>query len=182
MSQFLDLVKKRQSNRKYTEQPVEKEKLLQCVEAARLAPSAHNIQPWKFIVVDNMELKNRVAESACDENKSFNKFSSQAPVIVVVTLEQPCSTSRSGRSIEDKEWPLIDIGIAVEHFCLQASELGLSTCMIGWFYEKLVKELLDIPEGKDVALMISVGYAPDYFGVKEKRRKSTDEVLSYNGY
>jgi len=179
---FEDLIKERQSIRKYTSQPVEKDKLIQCVEAARLAPSAHNTQPWKFIIVDDVELKNNLAACTTDESKYYNKWTPLAPVIVVLTLEESNFTSRESRSVENKDWPLIDIGIAVEHFCLQATELDLSTCILGWFYEKPVKELLNIPEEKTVALMITVGYAPSNFIARAKKRKPIKEVMAFNTY
>ncbi len=86
---FIELVKKRFSVRKYKQQAVEKEKLEKCLEAARLAPSASNSQPWKFIVVNDAGLVGKVANETFGPLASFNKFVSQAPVIVVIVLEKP---------------------------------------------------------------------------------------------
>ena len=182
MKSFMELVKHRQSTRKYQPDPVPREDLLKCIEAARLAPSASNSQPWKFIVVDDPELKDKIAKLTYDKVIKFNKFADRAPAIVVITLEKAKTITRVGRAIKKKEWPLIDIGIAAEHFCLQADEMGLGTCMIGWFYEKKVKELLNIPEERSIALMISVGYPPEDYRIREKRRKSLEEITSYNAY
>lgn len=178
---FDELVKKRFSVRKYKNQPVEPEKVVTCIEAARLAPSASNSQPWKFIVVNDPVLKEKVASETFSSLVSFNKFVHQAPVIVVMVLEKPRLITQIGKKIKNKEWPLIDIGIAAEHFCLQAAEIGLGTCMLGWYNEKEIKKLLNIPSSLTIALLISLGY-PEKETAPEKKRKSTEEILSYNGY
>lgn len=182
MNTFLDLVKQRQSTRKYKEDTVPRKELEQCIEAARLAPSASNSQPWRFIVVDEPELKDKIAKLTYDKVIKFNKFADRAPAIVVITLEKAKTITRLGRAIKKKEWPLIDIGIAAEHFCLQAEELGLGTCMIGWFYERKAKELLNIPEERSIALMISVGYPPENYRLRKKKRKTLEEITTYNSY
>ena len=179
---FSELIIERQSVRKYIDKPVEKEKLMRCLEAARLAPSASNAQPWKFIVVDNPELKEKVAKETYSVIATFNKFVHQAPVIIVITLEKPTLVNRIGGRIKKKEWKLIDVGIAAEHLCLQATEEGLSTCMLGWYNEKEAKELLNIPEKKSIALMISLGYAPEDYKQREKIRKPIEEIVSFNIY
>jgi nitroreductase len=133
---FLDLVKARQSVRGYLDKTVEREKIERCLEAARLAPSANNSQPWSFIVVDDPKLKEAVAEKTFDKLISFNRFSLQSPVLILIISERPSFLSRIGGAVKDKQFSLIDIGITAEHFCLQATEEGLSTCMLGWFNEK----------------------------------------------
>ncbi len=179
---FSELIKVRQSVRSYTDKPVEQEKIEQCLEAARLAPSASNSQPWKYIVVDEKELKNKVAEATFDQVIKFNKFALQAPVIIVIVLEKPKLITQIGGEIKKREFPLIDIGISAEHFCLQAAELGLGTCMIGWFYQKRIQKLLHIPKNKTIGLLITLGYAPDDYALRKKIRKENPEVISYNKY
>lgn len=178
---FIELVKKRFSVRKYKQQAVEKEKLEKCLEAARLAPSASNSQPWKFIVVNDAGLVGKVANETFGPLASFNKFVSQAPVILVIVLEKPKLITQIGGRLKNKEWSLIDIGIAAEHFCLQAAEEGLGTCMLGWYNEKPIKKLLNIPEAKSIGLLITLGY-PDYENIPDKKRKSLDEMLSFNTF
>lgn len=178
---FLDLVKERFSVRKYLSQPVEREKIEICLEAARLAPSASNSQPWKFIVVDEPGLVEKVARQTYSKLVAFNKFVLNAPAIVVILLEKPKLISQIGGRIKNKEYPLIDIGIAAEHFCLQATELGLGTCMLGWFNEKSVKEILTIPKSKTIGLLITLGY-PDYKRLPRKMRKDLSEIRTYNTY
>lgn len=174
---FSELANKRQSDRKYQQKPVDRALLLQCLEAARVAPSACNSQPWKFVVVDEPSLVSEMASAAT--GMGMNKFAFQAPVIVAVVLEKMNLTARIGSVIKDKEYSLLDVGIAVEHFCLQASELGLGTCILGWFDEKRVRKLLKI-ERRRVPLLITVGY-PDG-PVRKKVRKKLDEMSCWNVY
>jgi len=180
-TELLDLIKRRQSQRTYTDRPVEKEKLLRCIEAARLAPSANNSQPWKFIIIDNPELKDTVAELTSSNVIMINRFTKQAPVHVAIVREKTNITTAVGRVLKDKNYPLIDIGITTAHFCLQATAEGLSTCIIGWFDEKKIKELLNIPKELRLELIILVGYPPTG-EIRKKNRKETNEILSYNGY
>ena len=179
---FLELVKLRQSDRKYISRPVEREKLERCLEAARLAPSASNGQPWKFIVVDDKELVQKVARETYGPLMSFNKFVPQVPVIVAIVLEKMKNITQVGAYLKDKEYALFDIGISAEHFCLQAAEEGLGTCMLGWFNEKSIKELLGVPRGKRLSLLITVGYTPEEYRTRKKKRKQWDEVVSFNRY
>jgi nitroreductase len=178
---FLELVKSRQSVRSYSDKPVETDKIERCLEAARLAPSACNAQPWKFIVVNNTELKNALADAAEDRILSMNHFTKQAPVHIVVVREKPNITSALGGVIRNKTYTLIDLGIATEHFCLQAVSEGLGTCILGWFNEKKVKKLLNIPKDKRAELIITLGY-PASDEIREKKRKNLEEIYSYNTY
>ena len=178
---FLDLVNKRQSVRKYLDKPVEREKVERCLEAARLAPSANNSQPWSFMVIDDPRLKEAVARKTFDRVISFNRFSLQAPVLILLLSERPSFFSRIGSAVKDKQFSLIDIGITAEHLCLQATEEGLGTCMLGWFNEKGVKKLLNIPQQIRVELIITMGY-PTYDEIQPKERKEINQLRSYNSY
>lgn len=178
---FLNLVMKRRSIRKYADTKVDRALIEKCIEAARLSPSACNAQPWKFIVVDNPEIKEKVAHESYGMFDSFNKFTHQAPVMVVIVSEKANLTSQMGTLIKKIKYPFIDIGIAAEHFCLQAAELGLGTCMIGWFNEKPLKEILSIPKDKKVVLMIALGYSAVEKEI-QKKRKAVGEMMSYDRY
>ena len=179
---FSDLIELRQSDRKYTDKPVEKEKLMRCLEAARLAPSASNSQPWTFVVADRAEVVKKLAKAARGPLGSFNNFVKQAPVIVTIVLEKPKAVTEIGMKVKEKEWPLMDIGITAEHFCLQAAEEGLGTCMLGWFDEKKVQQILNIPQNKTVALLITLGYTPEGYKHRKKIRKSLDKIIKWNSY
>lgn len=179
---FNKLINKRQSVRRYSSSEVEVEKINLCLEAARLAPSACNSQPWRFIVVNEPKLSQKVAKETYGPTLRFNKFVKQAPVMVVIVIEKPKLTAKLGSQIKHIDYPLIDIGIAAEHFCLQATELGLGTCMIGWFNEKPIKKLLQIPEKKKIGLLISLGYPVDNYFQRKKIRKNLTEMSGFNKY
>lgn len=179
---FIELIQKRQSDRRYTEQPVEKEKIMRCLEAARLAPSASNSQPWTFIVSDNPEVVAKLGKASRGPLGSFNTFTDNVPVIITIVLEKPKKLTELGSKVKNKEWPLIDIGIAAEHFCLQATEEDLGSCMLGWYDEMRVKKILSVPKGKTVALLITLGYTPDGYKHRKKIRKSLDEMTKWNSY
>ena len=175
---FSELIKLRQSDRKYdATRKVSRELLLQCLEAARVAPSACNSQPWHFVVVDDPETLPAMAGAAA--GMGMNKFAAQAPVIVAVVLEKMNFTARIGSVIKDKEYRLLDVGIAVEHFCLQAAELGLGTCILGWFNEKEVANTIGVKNHR-IPLLITVGYSEAH--TREKSRKSIDQIVSWNKY
>jgi nitroreductase len=179
---FQELINNRQSVRKYQEKPVEREKMETILEALHLAPSACNSQPWRMIMVDNPELKNEVANATFNNAISFNRFAVQAPAIAVLVIEKPKLIAQIGGSLKNQEYPMYDIGIAAAHFCLQAAELGLGTCMIGWFNEKKIKALLKIPEKKKIGLVITLGYPPDDYKLRKKIRKPLDEICGFNTY
>jgi nitroreductase len=178
---FLELVKKRRSVRSYLDRPVEREKIERCLEAARLAPSACNSQPWSFVVVDDPQLKDRVAAETHAPLIPLNRFTHKAPVLIVIIAESPNLTSQIGGALTGRQFNLIDIGMACEHLCLQAVEEGLGTCIMGWFDEKAVKSLLGIPDKKRVALIISLGY-PATDELRVKQRKRLEQIVSYNQF
>jgi nitroreductase len=177
---MLELINSRQSDRKYSKQPVEKEKLDRIIEAGRMAPSACNAQPWKFIVADDPVLCGQIADAASAKLLGMNGFVSQAPIMIVIVREQPNFTSKVGGAIKSKDYSLIDIGIASENICLQAEAEGLGSCMIGWFDEAMLKKLLGIPKSKRVELIITIGYSLN--DKREKRRKAAEVTVSYNKY
>jgi nitroreductase len=178
--EMLELIKVRQSDRSYTDKRVEKEKTDRIIEAGRLAPSACNAQPWKFIIVDDPDKLRLLSEAASAKLLGMNAFVSQAPLQIVIVREKANFTSRIGGTVKNKDYSHIDIGIAAEHICLQAAAEGLGSCMIGWFDEKTVRKILGIPSSKRVELLITIGYAEK--GTREKRRKPENDVVSRNKY
>ncbi len=178
--EILSLIISRQSDRKYSDRQVEEEKLSRIIEAGRMAPSACNAQPWKFIVVTESGLIARVAEAASAKLIGMNGFVGQAKVIIVVVREKPNLSSKVGATIKNKDYSLIDLGIATENICIQAKAEGIGSCIIGWFDEGEIRKLLSIPKSKRVELLITLGYSLSE--QREKRRKPEDEVVSYNKY
>ncbi len=178
--EILELIKSRQSDRKYSNRPVEQEKLDRIIEAGRMAPSACNAQPWKFVVVTNADLLAKLADASSAKLLGMNEFAGQVPVMVVVIREQANLTSRIGAQIKRKDYSLIDIGIASENICLQAEAEGIGSCMLGWFDEDGVRKTLGIPKSKRVELIITLGYSLSE--KREKRRKPAEVTVSYNKY
>ncbi len=176
---FIELVKNRQSVRRYLPKAVPREILERCLEAARLAPSACNSQPWSFIVAADPKLKNELAEAAFAGIYSTNAFAKKAPVIVVVVREPSNYAARLGGYFRNLQYSLIDIGIAGEHLVLQAAEEGLGTCWLGWFNEKAVKKILNLPKEKRIDLLISIGYA-ETEELRKKTRKSLNEISRFS--
>jgi len=179
---LLDLLKHRKSIRDFLDRPVERKKIMMCLEAARLAPSACNSQPWKFIVVDDRQLKDKLGDAAFRGIYSMNSFCKMAPVMVVVVSEKSKFLARIGGMFRGTKYYLIDIGVAIEHFVLQAEDLGLGTCWIGWFNERAVKSVLEIPHRKKIDILIALGYYDREKTRSEHSREPIDKIASFNSY
>ncbi len=164
------------------DKPVERDKIMLCLEAARLAPSTCNSQPWKFIVVDDRQLKDRLCHAAFSGIYSVMSFARKAPVIVVVVSEKARFLARIGGLFRGTDFYLIDIGIAAEHFILQAEELGLGTCWLGWFNEGAVKSILDIPKDRRVDILIALGYYERGKIGRPHKREPMEEISAFNSY
>lgn len=181
--EFLELVKKRRSIRSYDARPIDRDLLLKCIEAAHLSPSACNAQPWKFIVVDDKNLISEIVDKAFHTIYSFNKFIKDAGALIVVVSDKEGFMRKVGKYAKGTNYYLIDIGIACEHLILQAAELGIGSCWIGWFDEKELKKVLNVPKRKRIDVIISLGYLkPSETTLKPKPRKEIPEILSYNRF
>jgi len=154
---------------------------MKCLEAARLAPSACNSQPWHFIVIDDTELKKRICDKIFSGIYAMNKFAKEAPVLIAVVSEKGRFLSGLGGQVRDTRYFLVDLGIACEHLVLQAQELGIGSCWMGWFDEKALKKEIRIPVNKKIDIVISLGYpAEDKFVLKN--RKTLGKISSFNCY
>lgn len=178
---LLDLIKRRKSIRRYLNKPIARDDILTCIEAARCAPSACNGQPWKFIVVDDADLKKRLSTVAFSGVYAINKFAANAAALVVVISEKEKFITAMGGYFRGVKYYLIDIGIACEHLILQAQDLGIGSCWLGWFNEQAVKRTLDIPASKKIDVIISLGYY-EQGAACEKSRKAQAEIVSFNSY
>lgn len=161
-----EAIKKRSSVRSFMDKSVEEDKLKAVLEAGRLAPSANNLQEWRFIIVKDIEVRKKLAFAA-----NGQMFVGEAPVIIVgcaVTDERIMSCGQLC-------YP-IDLAIALDHISLAAVEVGLGTCWIGAFNEEKVKEILAIPEDVRVVQMMPLGY-PVYVTLKEKNRLSIEKIV-----
>lgn len=166
---FLSLATKRQSVRGFSQQPIEKDKLQEVLEAARLAPSANNRQPWKLIVVQDKATREKLTDIAGGQ-----RFVGEAPVVIVAVALEPERVMRC-------QVPAyaVDTAIALDHLSLAAAALGLGTCWIGHFDQAQTKELLNIPAEYKVVALMPLGY-PKSPEQRPKRRKSLDELVCYD--
>ena len=163
--EVFEAIKNRYSCRSYKAEAVPEEKLKKVLEAARLAPSAHNEQEWKFVVVKNLEKRREVSEAA------GQSFIAEAPVIIAAVATDPRHIMSSGVPAY-----AVDLAIAVEHMALQAVEEELGTCWIGAFGQEEVKKVLNIPDEYKVVALMPLGFPADK--PKEKIRKKLDEIVS----
>jgi nitroreductase len=180
-TEFLKLARSRISVRKFSEDKVEREKILTCIEAARIAPSAENVQPWRFIVLDNSDTIDMFGSAAFSGIYRYSHWAVKAPVIICISAELDILANRIGKEIQGTSYYLIDIGIAGEQLVLQAQELGLGTCWIGWFNARKASKILDLPRRWKVVSLIAMGY-PAYKSNKVRDRKSLEEIIYFNGF
>lgn len=157
MSGFGELVAKRFSCRAYRADPVPRAALEQILEAARLAPSACNRQPWRFAVVTEPALRSRLLDEGLLPGLGMT-WAAKAPVILVLGMKKSLITHRIAPLLSQVEYPLLDLGIAGEHAILQATELGLGTCWIGWIRPKVVRRILGWPADILPQSLITLGW------------------------
>lgn len=177
MDSFAELAARRQSCRAYDPaRQVEPEKLEACLQAARLAPSACNSQPWHITLAQG-SLAAQVGE--CLRSMGMNKFTAGCPVFAVVTEEGYNPSAAAGAKLKDQDYRSVDIGIMAAHFTLQAADLGLGSCILGWFDEKKLQRLLRTD--KRVRLVLALGYPSEGDPLRPKTRKPLDELVSRPG-
>ena len=172
---FLEIAQARQSCRAYDEsRTVEPEKLTAVLEAARLAPSACNGQPYHFTVCRGETAK---AVAAGVGGMGMNKFAAQAPVLIVVSEKPYVKSAALGARVKNNDYRSIDIGIAAAYLTAEATAQGLSTCILGWLDDKKIREAcsLDHP----VRLVITLGYAKEGDPLRPKKRRELSELVSY---
>ena len=174
--EFMELCKRRQSCRSYADRPVEREKLTRCIEAARLAPSACNSQPWSFVVVVNPALLPEVAK--CTQQLGANGFTSEVKAFIVVLEEHAVLSPRLREFMDSQYFAKGDLGGAALAICLEAEAQGLGTCIMGLFNREGLCNLLDIPKEKRFFCVIAVGY-PASDKVRDKIRKPLEEIVRF---
>jgi len=176
---FQSLVRQRRSIRRYLDKPVEREKILVCIEAGRLAPSAENVQPWRFLIIDDLDIKKTFAREVFSGIYSFSRFAAKAPVLILILARLDIIANRIGKQIQNINFYLIDIGITGEHIVLQAEELGLGTCWIGWFNIRKARKFFKISRKYKIVSIIALGYY-EKKPSKERKRKRLEEIVWFN--
>ena len=179
MRSFLELAQARQSDRSFEPgRTIESEVLNRIVEAGRLAPSACNGQPWHFTVITDSELLPQVGKAT--SSLGINRFVKDSSALILITHEPTNITSRFGCGIKDKDFPMMDLGIASAYITLAAEDEGVGSCILGWFDEKKIKQLVGIPEKKRLMLIVALGYATK--PKRKKIRKEWGKVVSFEKY
>lgn len=173
----MDLVKQRTSCRAYVPEAVPREMLEQMLEAARLAPSACNKQPWRFAVVQEESVRMRLINEAFLAGIPM-KWAVNAGAIIAIGMEKAAITHRIAPMISGVDYPLLDLGISGEHLVLQAEELGLGTCWIGWIKPKMVREIVGWPRSIEPVSLITVGW-PDPNQRRTRPRLGVDEIVKW---
>ena len=173
-------IARRVSCRAYQPTPVPQARLMQMLEAARLAPSACNAQPWRFAVVRDPDLRRRIVEDGFLPGARMT-WAIDAPVHVVIGMERSFVTHRLAPSVSGVDYPWVDIGIAGEHLVLAATELGLGTCWIGWIKPRALAKLVGWPAAVKPVVVITVGYAsdPDSAPLPATRRRPLEELVRW---
>lgn len=163
----MEAIRTRRSIRAYQDRPIEEEKLVQVIEAGRLAPSARNLQDWKFIIIKDKQKRQRLSEAARGQS-----FVAEAPVVIAA-----CGTETEYIMTCGQYCYPIDVTIAVDHMTLEAIALGLGTCWIGAFYEDQVKEILEIPDNVRIVVMLTIGYPAE--SPSARPRKNLEKIMAY---
>lgn len=172
---FMQIANARQSCRSYDPgREVEQEKLDAVMEAARLAPSACNGQPYHFTVCRGETAK---AVAKATQSMGMNKFASQAPVLIVVSEENYVKSAAAGAKLKKNDYRSMDIGIAVAYLTAEAAAQGLGTCILGWLDDEKLRKLCNLSQ--PVRLVITLGYAAPGDKLRPKKRKTADELVSW---
>ena len=172
---FSEIAQVRQSCRKYNgERVVEEEKLAAILASARLSPSACNGQPYHITVC-----KGETAKEAAKATMGMgmNSFAKDAPILLVISEKPYVKSAALGAKLKNNDYRSIDIGILAAYITAEATAQGLSTCILGWLDDEKLKEICSL-DGK-ARLVITLGYASEDDKLREKKRKSHDELVSY---
>ena len=171
---FTEIAKNRQSCRSYDEaRPVEEEKLQAVLEAARLAPSACNAQPYHITVCEGPKAKE---VAAAVTGLGMNKFAAQAPVLLVLSEEAYNGTAAMGARVKKNDYRSIDIGLASAYLTAEAAAQGLATCILGWLDDARIREICGLHN--PVRLVICLGYAKEGDPLRAKKRKDLKDLVT----
>ena len=175
MQDFMELALQRQSCRDFSDKPVEHEKLVRCVEAALQSPSGCNSQPWSFVVVENPEKVKAIAPLT---QALGNAFVSKAQAFIII-LEEHAVLNPKIRSMMDSQYfAKGDLGAAVLSVCLEATSLGLGSCILGIYDREKICEVTEIPKEKQFGGLIAIGY-PASDTIRTKTRKTLEETTRF---
>ncbi len=167
--EFYEVIRRRRSVRAYQPDPIPEETLNRILEAGRLAPSAKNLQPWRFLVIRDRRLISELIPAMRNQ-----KFIAEAPILIGVVAKEKIAWGRMGGYWSS--YP-VDCAIALEHIILAATAEGLGTCWIGAYEEKEVRRILNIPEDEKPIAFTPLGYPNE--SPEERTRKPLSEIVQY---
>ncbi|MFP4588527.1 MAG: nitroreductase family protein [Candidatus Bipolaricaulota bacterium] len=162
----------RRSVRSYRNKDVSRDLIEDIMDSVRMAPSASNRQDWRFVVVDQKSLKDKLFQLA-----GRQQFVQEAPVVIAGVSTDPGDLMTCGISAG-----IVDVSIALDHLTLRAAEEGLGTCWIGAFEQAATKELLEIPGDCEIVSLMTLGYPEKELGEISKQRHGLEEIVSYNSF
>lgn len=172
--------------RRFSSKKIEREKILQIMEAARIAPSSSNRQAWHFILIDDKSIIEQIPRQVVMGTKAVIPWIKDAPLVIA-----GCYTKAMTHLVAQlfgHENHLIDVSIAMTHIALAATALGIGTCFVGWFNERKLKKPLGIPGKYSIAVLLALGYPADESteegigGISPRPRKQLKEIVSYNKF
>ena len=178
---FEQMLLNRESCRAYSNKPVSRDDLIKICEAGRLTPSGCNAQPWKFMVVDEPEAKEKLCDALFVMGKSGAPWREECPAFIVL-VEQPAKILPLALNYyqDTQRFAQGDVGIACLNMCYQAMELGLSTCILGLIDRDKMLEHFGVPLGQEVRMVLAVGYSKENTQPRPKVRKAFEDVVSFN--
>lgn len=163
-------IRDRRSVRAYAKKDIPQEILVKILDAARMAPSANNRQPWKLVVVKDPTKRQALAKAAKEQ-----QFVAEAPVVIAAVALEPERVMTCGVPTY-----AVDLAIIVDHITLAAVHEGLGSCWIGAFYQEDVMKILGIPDEHKVVALLTLGYPSDQ--ARFKNRKPLEEIVLYEGW
>lgn len=174
---FMEIAQARQSCRCYDEErPVEREKLDAVLEAARLAPSACNGQPYHLTVCRGQTAKDVAAATM---GMGMNKFAAQAPILIVISQAPYVKSAALGSKLKGLDYRSMDIGILAAYLTAEAAVQGLGTCIVGWIDDAKIRKICGLFE--PVHMVITLGYAKEGDKLRPKKRKDLSELVTELG-
>jgi len=179
-------IKWRRSVRKFSEQQIERAKVLQILEAGRLAPSSSNRQAWHFVVVDDRKIIEQIPGTVPVGTRRIVSFIRDASLVIIGCYTK--ALTHYIAQLAGHENHLVDVSIAMTHMTLEATELGIGTCWVGWYGESQLHKLLKLPRRYKIVALLILGYPADASteesigGIPERPRKTLDDIVSYNKF
>lgn len=171
---FSQMALLRESCRNFKAEPIPKEHLISIIETAHISPSACNSQPWHLTLAVGESAK-KVA--SCTQELGMNKFTDNCPAFIVINEEPATLSAKLGGAVKHQQYAQMDIGILTAHICYAARDFGISSCILGWFNEEKLREVIGIQKDRRIRLIIALGYAASD-DLRTKKRKELSDILT----